>query len=92
LSSLTSEEVLSFLTHINQGTKQLTKRTRYSQLTAFFNFITQNLDPNFGSPCDTLMLRKLYRSIGLIRWTILEKEMVDEIIFSNHQTQESIDS
>jgi integrase/recombinase XerD len=81
LSSLTSEEVLSFLTHINQGTKQLTKRTRYSQLTAFFNFITQNLDPNFRSPCDTPMLRKLYRSSGPIQWAILEKEIVDEIIF-----------
>ncbi len=36
LNSLTSEEVLSFLTNINQGTKQLTKCTRYSQLTSFF--------------------------------------------------------
>ena len=52
LNSLTPEEVLSFLTDINQRTNQLTKRTRYSQLTSFFNFITQNLDPNFRSPCD----------------------------------------
>jgi len=81
LSSLTPEEVLSFLTLINQGTKQLTKRTRYSQLTSFFNFITQNLDPNFKNPCDTPMLRKLYRPSGPIHWTILEKEIVDEIIF-----------
>ena len=44
LNSLTPEEVLSFLTNINQGTKQLTKRTRYSQLTSFFNFVTQNLE------------------------------------------------
>jgi integrase len=81
LNSLTPEEVLSFLTLINQGTKPLTKRTRYSQLTSFFNFITQNLDPNFRSPCDTPMLKKLYRPPGPIRRTILEKEVVDEIIF-----------
>ena len=81
LNSLTPEEVLSFLTDFNQGTKQLTKRTRYSQLTSFFNFVTQNLDPNFRSPCDTPMLKKLYRPPGPIRWTILEKEVVDEIIF-----------
>jgi len=81
VSSLTAEEVLSFLTHINQQTKQLTKRTRYAQLTSFFNFITQNLDPNFRSPCDTPMLKKFYRPSGPIRWTILEKEVVDEIIF-----------
>jgi len=81
LNSLTPEEILSFLTQINQGTKQLTKRTRYSQLTSFFNFITQNLDPSFRSPCDTPMLKKFYRCPGIVRWTILEKEVVDEVIF-----------
>jgi integrase/recombinase XerD len=81
LDSLTPDEILSFLTQINRGTKQLTKRTRYSQLTSFFNFITQNLDPNFRSPCNTPMLKKFYRSPGLIRWTIPEKEVVDEVIF-----------
>jgi integrase/recombinase XerD len=78
LNSLTPEEVLSFLTNINQETKHLTKRTRYSQLTSFFNFVTQNLDSNFRSPP---MLKKLYRPPGSVRWTILEKKVVDEIIF-----------
>lgn len=81
LNSITTDEILSFLTQINQGTKQLTKRTRYSQLTSFFNFVTQNLDQNFRSPCNTPMLKKFYRSPGLTRWTILEKEVVDEVIF-----------
>lgn len=81
LNSLTPEEIPSFLATINQGTKLLTKHTRYSQLTAFFNFITQNLDPDFRSPCNAPVLRKLYRSSGPIRWKILEKEIVDEIIF-----------
>ena len=81
LDSLTPEEILSFLTEINQRTNQLTKRTRYSQLTSLFNFITQNLEPDFRSPCDTPMLKKLYRPPGPIRWTILDKEVVDEIIF-----------
>jgi site-specific recombinase XerD len=88
LNSLTPEEILSFLTQINQDTKQTTKRTCYSQLTSFFNFITQNLDHDFRSPCDTRMLKKFYRSPGLTRWTILEKEVVDEVIFarSNPET------
>ena len=81
LNSLTPEEILSFLTQINQNTKQTTKRTGYSQLTSFFNFMTQNLDHDFRSPCDTPMLKKFYRSPGLTRWTILGKEIVDEVIF-----------
>ena len=52
-NSLTPEEILSFFTDINKRANQLTKCIRYSQLTFFFNFVTQNLDPNFQSPCDT---------------------------------------
>ena len=37
LNSITPDEILSFLTEINQGTKQLTKKTRYYQLTSFFS-------------------------------------------------------
>jgi site-specific recombinase XerD len=81
LNSLTPEEILSFLTAINQGTKPLTKHTRYSQVNAFFNFITQNLAPNFRNPCNAPMLRKLYRPSGPICWKILEKEVMDKIIF-----------
>ena len=81
LNSLTPEEILSFLTQMNQNTKNTTKRTRYPQLTSFFNFVSQNLDSNFRSPCDTPILKKLYRPPGLTRWTILEKEVVDEVIF-----------
>jgi len=81
LNSLTSEEVLSFLTLINQKTKPLTNRTRYSQITSFFNFVTQNFASSFPNPCNNPMLKKLYRSPGPIRWKILEKDVVDEIIF-----------
>ncbi len=80
-TSLAAEEILSFLTTINQGTKQLTKHTRFSQLTAFFNFIAQNFDPAFRNPCDTPLLKKLHRPPGPIRWTIFEKEVIDEVIF-----------
>jgi integrase/recombinase XerD len=81
LESVTPDEILSFLTKINQGTKQLTKKTRYSQLASFFNFVTQNPNPGFRSPCATPMLKKIHRSPGLPLWKILEKEVVDEVIF-----------
>ncbi len=34
-----------------------------------------------GNPCDTPMVRKLYRERVVSRWEIIEKETVDEIIF-----------
>ncbi|NIS71638.1 MAG: tyrosine-type recombinase/integrase [Proteobacteria bacterium] len=81
LVSVTPDDVLSFLTAITEGKKQLTKRTRYSHLKTFFNFIKNNVDQDFQNPCDTPMLRKLFRGGGTVRWKILEKEVVDEIIF-----------
>jgi integrase/recombinase XerD len=34
-----------------------------------------------GNPCDTPMIRKLYRERVVSRWEIIEKKTVDEIIF-----------
>ena len=39
LESITPDEILSFLSKITDGTKQSTKKQRYSLLRAFFNFV-----------------------------------------------------
>jgi integrase/recombinase XerD len=81
LESITSEEILAFLTKFTEGTKQSTKRLRYSLLTAFFNFVKNSIDPTFRNPCDTPILRKLFREPKPIQWMMIEKEVVDEVIF-----------
>ena len=81
LEDITTEKVLSFLNQITEGRKWETKRTRYSHLLAFFNFITNNIDQDFRNPCDTPMLKKLFRARPSYHWNIIEKETVDEIIF-----------
>jgi integrase/recombinase XerD len=81
LDSITSEEVLSFLTSLNDSCKQLTKHTRYAYLKALFNFIRNNLDAQLQNPCDTPMLKKLFRPGKLTQWQIHEKDVIDEIIF-----------
>ena len=55
LEQVTTEKVLSFLTRITEGRKQQTKRSRYSHLLAFFNFVKNNLNPEFQNPCDTII-------------------------------------
>jgi integrase len=81
LGSITSDEILSFLNQITEGAKQSTKRSRYSCLASFFNFIKNAVDPKLQNPCSTPMLRKLFKPAKIAYWTILEKEVVDEIIF-----------
>ena len=50
-------------------------------LTSFFNFVHNNLSPDFHNPCTSPMLRKLFRPKITTSWNIIEKEAVDEIIF-----------
>ena len=87
VEEITSDEVLSFLNRITEGTKQQTKHTRYAHLTALFNFIRNNIDQNLQNPCDTPMLKKLFRNTGLARWNTIEKDTIDEIIFKTVKTR-----
>jgi len=81
LEEITTEIILSFLNRITEGKKQQTKKTRYSHLLAFFNFIKNHIEPDFRNPCDTPMLKKLFRARPSYNWNIIEKETVDEVIF-----------
>ena len=80
VKEITTERILVFLNRITEGKKRQTKRTRYSHLLASFNFIKNNLDQEFRNPCDTPMLKKLFRARPTYHWNIIEKETVDEVI------------
>ena len=79
--TITCEEILSFLTRHTRNAKQSTKKLRYSTLCSFFNFIRSSLDKSLQNPCDSPILRKMFRTPKKTQWKILEKEIVDEIIF-----------
>jgi integrase/recombinase XerD len=81
LEDISSEDILSFLDQIAGGTKQQTKRTRYSHLAAFFNFIINNIDEQIQNPCANQLLKKLYKANPPIQWESIEKETIDEVIF-----------
>jgi integrase/recombinase XerD len=81
LEEISSEDILTFLDKITYGTKQQTRRTRYSHLSAFFNFIINNIDERIQNPCATQLLKKLYKANTPVQWDSFEKETIDEIIF-----------
>ena len=74
---------------ITDGTKQNTKKLRFTLLLAFFNFVKNSLDPEVQNPCDSPALRKLFRGGKPTQLKILEKDVVDEIIFRtrNHRNR-----
>jgi integrase len=72
---------MGFLNRLGEGTRQATKKFRYALLKAFFNFLRNTIDENIPNPCDTLIMRKIFREPKISRWDILEKDLVDEMIF-----------
>jgi integrase/recombinase XerD len=81
LEEISSEDVLTFLDKITDGTKKQPRRTRYSHLAAFFNFIINNIDERIQNPCANQLLKKLYKANTPVQWDSFEKETIDEIIF-----------
>lgn len=81
LEGIGTDRILSFLNRITEGRKHQTKRTRYSHLSAFLNFIKNNINQDLRNPCNSPMLKKIFRAKPPLPWAIIEKETVDEIIF-----------
>ena len=63
---LIGKDILTFLNRLTEGNKPYTKRIRFSQLSSFFNFVRNNIDPEVRNPCDRPMIRKLYRERVLL--------------------------
>jgi integrase/recombinase XerD len=81
LSTITSEDIQDFMSTVSDGTKQNTKKLRFTLLSTFFNFARNSLDHDFRNPCDNPALRKLFRAGKPTHLKTLEKDVVDEIIF-----------
>ena len=81
LDSITPEEALSFLTKITEGKRQATKKSRHCYLSSFFNFINSAFEHNIPNPCDARMIKKIFKAGRPAQRTILEKDVVDEMIF-----------
>lgn len=90
IESLTVDEILSFLKDFTEGTKQSTKKLRFSLLSAFFNFIRNSINPNFQNPCDSPILKKLFKHAKPNNWKILEKDVVDEFIFRTENPRDRL--
>jgi integrase len=87
IHDIAADTILSFLNELTNGRKPGTKRVRYAHLSAFFNFIKNDIVSDLKNPCDSPMLRKLFRAKTPLHWDFIEKETIDEIIFRTTQVR-----
>jgi len=81
MSMISSDDIMNFLVTVTEGHKSSTKKLKYSLLKTFFNFIKNSIDQNISNPCDSPILKKTFKAVKSQPWTILDKDVVDEIIF-----------
>jgi len=72
---------MAFLLFLTKNNKQATKRNRYSVLSSFYNFSINNALPALMNPCNTAVIKKIFKRPQTIQWQIVDKETIDEIIF-----------
>jgi site-specific recombinase XerD len=62
LSSIISEDILTFMSKVSDGTKQNTKKLRFTLLSAFFNFIKTSVNSDFQNPSNHPALLKIFKA------------------------------
>ncbi|NIS70106.1 MAG: site-specific integrase, partial [Proteobacteria bacterium] len=80
--SVSGEDIYHFLEMITEDNSKSSKRHRYSQLKAFFNFIITNYVMDHRNPLDTPLMRKSFRKAKARPRKAIPKEIVDELIFN----------
>ena len=83
--SIGSDEIFQFLEKVTGDRCKSTRRLRYAQLKALFNFLIDKCNLNMKNPCDAPLLCKAFKTPKQISRRILDREIVEEMIY-NTQT------
>jgi integrase/recombinase XerD len=90
LTSISSEDVFHFLEIVTENKSNSTKRHRYSQLKAFFNFMIMNYEPGLTNPLDSPLMRKSFRLPKPTQREIIAKGLIDEVIFTSKNLRDRL--
>jgi integrase/recombinase XerD len=85
-----SDEVYRFLEDVTQGRARSTRRLRYAQLKAVFNFVINRCDLDMKNLCNTSLLSKTFRTPRQSPRRIFEKEAIDEIIYNTKNLRDRL--
>jgi integrase/recombinase XerD len=80
--NITPDEVYGFLENLAQNLAKSTRRLRYAQLKAFFNFVINRCDMDIKNPCNTSLLSKTFPTPKQTPRKVPDKEAIDEILYN----------
>lgn len=80
--SIGSDEIYHFLEGMTEGQAKSTRRLRFAQCKAFYNFLIEKADLNMRNPCDAPILAKAFKAPKQMARRILDRETVEELIYN----------
>ncbi|MHB8092563.1 MAG: tyrosine-type recombinase/integrase, partial [Syntrophales bacterium] len=90
MDTITPEEIFHFLEDLTKNMAKSTRRLRYAQLKAFYNFIIDRCSLNMRNPCNVSLLSKSFRAPKQVPHKILERETVDEMIYNTTRQRDRL--
>jgi integrase len=88
--SIGPDEIFQFLEMLTGSLSRSTRRLRYAQLKAFFNFLIDKSNLNMRNPCDVSLLSKAFKTPKQIARRILDRETVEELIYNTKSPRDRL--
>jgi len=90
VEEISPDEIFHFLENLTQNLAKSTRRLRYAQIKAFYNFIIDRCSLNMRNPCNTPLLSKAFMAPKLFQHKILNRETVDEMIYNTKRRRDRL--
>ncbi len=82
IESITPDDIGQFLEAFTSSMSKGTRHLRYAQTKAFFSFVINESSLDIKNPCAQSLLAKQFKYPKMAARKILDKELVDELIYS----------
>lgn len=82
IKDISATDVKEFLDLVTEDCAQGTKNGRKGHISAFFNYVRDTWELEITNPCENSLVKKLYRKPKRTPPEIIDKELMDEIIYS----------
>jgi len=90
VEAITPDHIYQFLESLTEHLAKSTKRLRYAQLKAFFNFLINEKRHSMKNPCQDSVMVKAFKSPRMKQKDILSRESVDEMIYRSKKSRDRL--
>jgi integrase/recombinase XerD len=90
VEAITPDYIYQFLESLTEHLAKSTRRLRYAQLKAFFNFLINEKRHSMKNPCQDSVMVKAFKSPRMKQKDILSRESVDEMIYRSKKIRDRL--